>query len=73
MRDRSRVTEDRCFPPAPSEPRPLSWAAGDALRRLTPRGTYPVKISPSIRELARHVDAQGSGSAGGNNLPSRER
>jgi hypothetical protein len=48
--------------PAPPEPRPLSWAAGDALRRLTPRGAYPVKISPSIRELARHVDAQGSGS-----------
>ena len=67
--------------PAPSEPRPLSWAAGDVLRRLTPRGAYPVEISPSIRELARHVDARGSGSAGGNNLrprigavqPSRER
>jgi nicotinate phosphoribosyltransferase len=45
----------------------------NALRRLTPRGAYPVEISPSIRELARQVDAQGSGSAGGNNLPSRER
>jgi nicotinate phosphoribosyltransferase len=45
----------------------------DALRRLTPRGAYPVEISPSIRELARQVDVQGSGSAGGNHLPSRER
>jgi nicotinate phosphoribosyltransferase len=34
----------------------------DALRRLTPREAYPVEISPSIRELARQVDAQGSGS-----------
>ena len=34
----------------------------DALRRLAPRGAYPVEISLALRELAMQIDARGSGS-----------